>query len=118
MLFRSTIFFYFSCTFILFISQSLILKLQLKILIYLPKQTIIMYSGTICNFVLYFTSLLSYFHNLKIKNYLKRYETLFTPATLAFFQVLEHSMAPHPRHRILVQTVPSIRNPLPSSLPR
>ena len=44
------------CLFILLIFESVILKLQLKILIYL--KIIVIYSGTICNFVLYFLSLL------------------------------------------------------------
>ena len=45
------------CIFILLIFESLILKLQLKTLIYLFKKMIAIYSGTICNFVLYFPSL-------------------------------------------------------------
>ena len=50
------------------IFESLILKLQLKILIYLFLKRIAIYSGTICDFVLYFPSLLlSYFHNFKNK---------------------------------------------------
>ena len=43
--------------FILLIFQSWILKLQLKILMYLLKKIIVIYSGTICNFVLCFPSL-------------------------------------------------------------
>ena len=46
------------CLFILLIFESLILKAQLKILIYLLLKITIMYSGTICNLVLYFPSLL------------------------------------------------------------
>ena len=46
------------CLFILLIFESLILKLQLKILISLPKNIIVIYSETICNFVLYFPSIL------------------------------------------------------------
>ena len=54
-LFRSTVSFYFSvCS----VFKNLILKLQLKLLIYLLKRIIIIYSGTICNLVLYFPSLL------------------------------------------------------------
>ena len=45
------------CLFILLIFESLILKLQLKILISLPKNIIVIYSETIYNFVLYFPSL-------------------------------------------------------------
>ena len=44
------------CIFILLIFNSLILKLQLKILIYL--KIIVIFSGTVCNFFLYFPSLL------------------------------------------------------------
>ena len=54
-LFRSTVSFYFS---ICSVFKNLILKLQLKLLIYLLKRIIIIYSGTICNLVLYFPSLL------------------------------------------------------------
>ena len=54
-LFRSTVSFYFS---ICSIFKNLILKLQLRLLIYLLKRIIIISSGTICNFVLYFPSLL------------------------------------------------------------
>ena len=46
------------CIFILLIFKSLILKLQLKILIYLLKKIIVIFSGTKCNLVLYFPSLL------------------------------------------------------------
>ena len=46
------------CIFILLIFESLILKLQLKILIYLLKKVTVIYSGTTCNVVLYFLSLL------------------------------------------------------------
>ena len=46
------------CLFILLIFESLILKLQLKILISLPKNIIVLYSETIYNFVLYFPSIL------------------------------------------------------------
>ena len=46
------------CVPILLIFDCLILKLQLKILIYLLKKIIVIYSGTKCNFVLYFPSLL------------------------------------------------------------
>ena len=46
------------CLFILLIFESLILKLQLKILICLLKKIIAIYSGIICNFLLYFPSLL------------------------------------------------------------
>ena len=54
-LFRSTVSFYFSvCS----VFKNLILKLQLKLLIYLLKRIIIIYSGTRCNLVLYFPSLL------------------------------------------------------------
>ena len=58
------------CIFILLIFESLILKLQLKILIYLLKKINVIYSGSICNLVLYFPlksplNVLSYFHNLK-----------------------------------------------------
>ena len=45
------------CIFILLIFESLILKHQLKILVYL-LEIIVMYSGTIYNFILYFPSLL------------------------------------------------------------
>ena len=45
------------CLFTLLIFESLILKLQLKLLTYLLKKIITIYSGTICNFVLYFPSL-------------------------------------------------------------
>ena len=38
--------------------ESLILKLQLKILIYPLRKLIVIYSGTICNLFLYFPSLL------------------------------------------------------------
>ena len=44
--------------FILLIFESLILKLQLKILIYLLKKIIAIYSGTVCSSVLYFPRLL------------------------------------------------------------
>ena len=44
--------------FILLIFESLILKLQLKILIYLLRKIIAIHSETICNLVLYFPSLL------------------------------------------------------------
>ena len=47
--------FHFSLSLLL---ESLTLKLQLKILIYLLKKIIVIYSGTICNLVLYFPSLL------------------------------------------------------------
>ena len=43
---------------ILLIFESLTLKFQLKILTYLLKKIILIYSGTICNFVLYFPSFL------------------------------------------------------------
>ena len=46
------------CIVILFIFENLILKLQLKTLIYLLLKIIVIYSATICNFVLYFSSLL------------------------------------------------------------
>ena len=46
------------CLFILLIFESLIFKLQFKILIYLFKKITATYSGTIYNFVLYFPSLL------------------------------------------------------------
>ena len=42
------------CLSILLIFESLILKLQLKILIYLLKKRIVIYHGTGCNLVLYF----------------------------------------------------------------
>ena len=45
------------CLFILLIFESLILKFQLKLTLYLLKM-IVIYNGTICNFVLYFPSLL------------------------------------------------------------
>jgi len=47
-----------SYIFILLIFESLILKLQLKILIYLLKKIIAIYSGTVCSSVLYFPRLL------------------------------------------------------------
>ena len=46
------------CIFILLIFECLILKLQLNILIYLFKKRAVVYSRAICNFVLYFGSLL------------------------------------------------------------
>ena len=46
------------CLFTLLIFESLIVKLRLKVLIYLLKKRIVIYSGTICDFVLYFPSLL------------------------------------------------------------
>ena len=46
------------CIFILLIFESLIFKLQLKISIYLLKNVIVVYSRTICNFVLHFLSFL------------------------------------------------------------
>ena len=46
------------CIFILLIFKSLILKLQLKIFIHLPKKLIAIYSRTICNPVLCFPNLL------------------------------------------------------------
>ena len=46
------------CLFVLLIFESLKLKPQLKILIYLLKKIIATTSATICNFVLYFPSLL------------------------------------------------------------
>ena len=45
------------CVSILLIFDCLILKLQLKILIYLLKKIIVIYSGTKCKSVLYFPSL-------------------------------------------------------------
>ena len=38
------------------VARSLILKLQVKILIYLLKKIIVIFSGTLCNFVLYIPS--------------------------------------------------------------
>ena len=46
------------CIVILLIFESLILKLQLKILIYLLKKTIVIYNGTIYNRILFVPSLL------------------------------------------------------------
>ena len=44
----------FLCIFILLIFESFILKLQLKILVYLLKKIIVTYSGSICNLVQFF----------------------------------------------------------------
>lgn len=54
--------------YVLLVFESLILKLQLKILIYLLKKIIVIYSGTTCNIVLYFPSLLQlcYYHTFMI----------------------------------------------------
>ena len=46
-----------SCLFILLIFESLILKLQLKVLIDLLKKIVVIYRVTIGNFALYFPSL-------------------------------------------------------------
>ena len=46
-----------SCLFILLIFESLILKRQLKILIYLLKKIVVIYRVTVGNFALYFPSL-------------------------------------------------------------
>ena len=46
------------CLSILLIFESFILKLQVKVLIYLLKSLIVIYSETTCNFVVYFPSLL------------------------------------------------------------
>ena len=55
--------------FILLIFESLILKLQLKILLYLLKKITVIYSGTINNLFCIFqvSCVFSYFHNFKNK---------------------------------------------------
>ena len=57
------------CIFILLIFESLILKLQLKILLYLLKKITVIYSGTINNLFCIFqvSCVFSYFHNFKNK---------------------------------------------------
>ena len=60
------------CIFILLTFEILILKLQLKILIYLFKK----YSGIICNLILYFLSLLCMcYHTFIIKKKVKTNST-------------------------------------------
>ena len=46
------------CVLALFVLESLMLKLQLKILIYLLKKITVIYSGSLCKLVLHFPSLL------------------------------------------------------------
>ena len=58
------------CIFILLIFESLILKLQLKILIYRLKKITVIYSGTVCNCSVFSRSpvnALLHFHNSKNK---------------------------------------------------
>ena len=68
MLFRSTITLYFSGYSFYLSFESLVLKLQLKILIKLREKITVIYSGTICNLVLDFPSFLDVAVAQTVKN--------------------------------------------------
>ena len=78
------------CIFILLIFECLILKLQLQILIYLPKKIIVIYSGTTCSSVFSKSpvNVLSYFNNLKNRKG-KEKSQYFTSQKMSWFRLWE-----------------------------